>query len=331
MNANFLFWPLLLALIGVVTAVSRKSPVDVEKLVSISDKLSTAYIQEYRNYQRYGNRSARFESLINVYKGPVDLKVKDFSTLPEPKSAALCFMCRMLVQLFIQERRNGASIEQIGQIAFDQCDILQLQPPEVCMGLVQLNAPVLLHIFDTRPNLSENEVCALLFQSSQCGEIGEYFEFSVNVNPNRRPVTGPKTASPVSPGPPLKIVHITDIHYDPHYTVGNNAVCGASVCCRHDQGPPATPAEAAGFWGDFRDCDTPPHGVEDVMDRMREAHPDIDYIYHTGDIVDHGIWITSFELVADSFNRVHNFFEDKFSTVPLYSVLGNHEAHPTNV
>jgi sphingomyelin phosphodiesterase len=71
----------------------------------------------------------------------------------------------------------------------------------------------------------------------------------------------------------LKIIHITDIHYDPHYTVGNNAVCGAVVCCREDQGAPSSPGEAAGFWGDYRDCDTPVHAVEDVFARMRAAHP----------------------------------------------------------
>jgi hypothetical protein len=114
------------------------------------------------------------------------------------------------VQLFIEERRNGASIEQIEQIALDQCVLLNLQPEIVCRGLVALNAvsvflkasifiynqaphfsfqPIFIHIFDTRLDVTENEVCALFLQSSQCGEIGAFFEFSLNLNNNGIPIT----------------------------------------------------------------------------------------------------------------------------------------------
>jgi sphingomyelin phosphodiesterase len=56
----------------------------------------------------------------------------------------------------------------------------------------------------------------------------------------------------------------------------------------------------------------------------------VDYIYHTGDIVDHGVWETSVKLVEDSFLKIHEMFVSNFQ-VPVYSILGNHEAHPVNV
>ena len=34
------------------------------------------------------------------------------------------------------------------------------------------------------------------------------------------------------------MLHITDIHLDPDYSVGSNAECGEPLCCRDDDGPP---------------------------------------------------------------------------------------------
>lgn len=67
------------------------------------------------------------------------------------------------------------------------------------------------------------------------------------------------------------------------------------------------------------------------MDRIAAAHPDADIIYHTGDIIDHGIWMTNVAGNIQSFDRVYNAFASKFPGKSVYSIIGNHEAHPTNV
>jgi sphingomyelin phosphodiesterase len=63
----------------------------------------------------------------------------------------------------------------------------------------------------------------------------------------------------------MKVLQFTDIHIDPNYLPGGNAVCDDLNCCRFDQGEPANASAAAGYWGDYRDCDTPYHAFENML------------------------------------------------------------------
>jgi hypothetical protein len=70
----------------------------------------------------------------------------------------------------------------------------------------------------------------------------------------------------------MTIIQITDIHYDPMYMPNGNAECNAVMCCRRDQGQPETPDAAAGYWGDYRDCDIPWHTVQNTLQQIKESH-----------------------------------------------------------
>jgi hypothetical protein len=70
---------------------------------------------------------------------PLDLRMKDFNEMPQPKVDVLCLVCRSLVSLFMELLANGASSEEVGQVAFDQCSMLGLQPPDICFGLIEMN------------------------------------------------------------------------------------------------------------------------------------------------------------------------------------------------
>ncbi|XP_055522495.1 sphingomyelin phosphodiesterase-like [Wyeomyia smithii] len=65
----------------------------------------------------------------------------------------------------------------------------------------------------------------------------------------------------------------------------------------------------------------------DIVDSAEYAA----YIYHTGDIVDHGVWETSFGHNIRTMNRLHNKLLEAFPDTPVYNAIGNHEAHPMNV
>jgi predicted MPP superfamily phosphohydrolase len=56
----------------------------------------------------------------------------------------------------------------------------------------------------------------------------------------------------------------------------------------------------------------------------------IDYIYITGDIVDHAVWDSS---VTTNIEVIKNITEQLqiFPNTPVYPVLGNHEPSPLNV
>ncbi|CAH0407381.1 unnamed protein product [Chilo suppressalis] len=86
----------------------------------------------------------------------------------------------------------------------------------------------------------------------------------------------------------------------------------------------------AGYWGDYRNCDSPVWTFEDVVDRIKETHKDIDILYYIGDTVDHGVWETSYE----SNTKVHRYLFDKikatFGDIMVVPVIGNHESQPIN-
>lgn len=57
----------------------------------------------------------------------------------------------------------------------------------------------------------------------------------------------------------------------------------------------------------------------------------IDYIYMTGDIVDHGVWNTSIQKNSDVITKVLQRLNTEFPDTPVYPILGNHEPSPLNV
>jgi hypothetical protein len=56
------------------------------------------------------------------------------------------------------------------------------------------------------------------------------------------------------------------------YAPGSNAECEEPTCCRSDQGAPFNESAAAGYWGDYRDCDTPWHSFVNMLEHIRDTH-----------------------------------------------------------
>jgi hypothetical protein len=44
------------------------------------------------------------------------------------------------------------------------------------------------------------------------------------------------------------------------------------MCCRYDQGPPEDPGAATGYWGDYRNCDTPWSTFNDIVQQIKRTH-----------------------------------------------------------
>lgn len=71
---------------------------------------------------------------------------------------------------------------------------------------------------------------------------------------------------------PLKVLHITDIHYDSDYLVGGWGKCREPLCCQKDKGKANNSEDTARHWGDFRLCDTPLHTVEMTFEHINKQH-----------------------------------------------------------
>lgn len=125
----------------------------------------------------------------------------------------------------------------------------------------------------------------------------------------------------------LKIIQISDIHYDPFFTIGSNANCDDFMCCR--SGIPDSQGDAAHRWGGYR-CDSPWNVVVDTLDQISKQHDKIDYIYFTGDIIHHSPWNSTVNEIKNSFDKILQHFKNIFGDIPIFPVLGNHDVHPQN-
>ena len=75
----------------------------------------------------------------------------------------------------------------------------------------------------------------------------------------------------------FKILHLTDIHHDPHYEEGSLANCPGYLCCRSNYGRPTKKEDAAGKWGDYRNCDAPGILIEFVLDHIKDHHKVLEF------------------------------------------------------
>lgn len=133
---------------------------------------------------------------------------------------------------------------------------------------------VLIYIIDNVPQAGAVTACSLIFQG-ECGGADSSLDFTVAVSPGPA-ITQSKSQSVPRSSNELKIIHLTDLHFDPRYLEGGSTVCPEIVCCRQERGIAPNPADRAGRWGDYGDCGTPWTVVEEIVTRISEAHPDAD-------------------------------------------------------
>lgn len=239
---------------------------------------------------------------------------------------ALCVSCKVTMSYLQHRVRNGATEDDIGTFVNKICTAFHIEKPSVCTGLTQLFkrevTTVLVNIA-----LDPEEVCGLLIPG--CG-------YSVNPlhnwivpetpfpKPPIKPPKTPKVGSPVS-----RVLHISDVHIDPKYREGSNANCGEPLCCRRSSGTPAIPSDAAGYWGDYRNCDIPLRMLENMLAHINKTHK-VDYVIWTGDIPPHDIWNNSREEAVYLLHAASNVIHKYLGHIPVFPALGNHESSPVN-
>lgn len=181
-------------------------------------------------------------------------------------------------------------------------------------------------IVDSRSDLNAWDICGVVLQSRSCFTISDEYNWTIDVDNNPK-----KLISVPEVNETMKILQITDIHYDPSYEVNGNANCKEPICCRLGQNSGDNNGKPAGYWGDYNNCDAPWHAVVDALDQIKNTHKDLEYIYFTGDIIDHGVWETTKEDNAETLTKSYNLIYNTFPDKKIFPILGNHEPNPVNV
>ncbi|XP_062542349.1 sphingomyelin phosphodiesterase-like [Armigeres subalbatus] len=326
----------LLALVLGVCWAYQVKPKNFNKLVKqqkkFNERFEKEFLTEHLKYTESGVKSDRLEEMFEHLRQKPEMFRQELDNHPIPYQTTECTACRALVTTYLAYRRVlNWDRDRIAAQAASTCDTLGILLPENCVKVIDKNIDIFLYIIDNRPSLTAQTICGVIFQSGACVlEDREFLDWTIDVAAGGTPITSSKAGANRGAND-LKIIHLTDLHYDPHYRTGYNAVCGEPCCCRVGQGIPANPEDGAGEWGDYRDCDSPWKAVENAVREAGRIHPDAAYVYHTGDIIDHGVWETTIDGNIQSITLTNNLLKSVFGTKPVYNVLGNHEITPTNV
>ncbi|XP_035706324.1 sphingomyelin phosphodiesterase isoform X3 [Folsomia candida] len=268
-------------------------------------------------------------SIFSRFSSVLDLSrvVREIET--SVMSSVSCSACKAGVSLLNHYVQSGRRNSEIAAAAIKLCINLKMQTPRVCTGIVDIYVDEIVEVLKGVV-LDSNDICALVIGET-CG---------VPVSPNWRwdvafpPIPKPPFhgfPEPKKGAPKLKVLQISDTHWDPYYEPGSNADCGEPLCCRVTSGPkPPRPHLGAGLWGDYRKCDTPRNTMESMFEHISKVHSDIDYIIWTGDIPAHDVWNQTHDTNLKMIRETVDLFSQYFPYVPIFPALGNHEAAPVN-
>lgn len=261
-------------------------------------------------------------------------------TKGRPSSRASCIACNAVAALYLSPLYSKeAMVAAVRSV----CISFRIQPPRVCRGLVELYKD---HLDFIRRNtkLNRQEMCGIIFGMDCARTVSPFLNWSIPIPPDdRAPSSGSgyrrrmkRNEDYLAPGittqliqttaPLLPIVQLTDIHIDPYFTAGANADCGEPLCCREGR---ANPGKAAGIWGDYRSCDTPVGSLKSALEHISATHPEASYWMWTGDIAPHDIWNQTRDEVLFQIRLVTDLIK-QHAKVPVFPVIGNHEAVPVN-
>ncbi|XP_043197858.1 sphingomyelin phosphodiesterase-like isoform X2 [Amphibalanus amphitrite] len=280
--------------------------------------------------QRTGvNRQGRmFPSFLTSATALLDIKQVWREIETSVMSSVSCTACKAGVGLLQHYVSTGRSKGEIVRAAVKLCRSLQFESPRVCEGIIHLFADEVIFVFQ-RIALSPDEVCGMVVGDVCATPFNPWHEWTVPLPSIPKPYT--PTPEPDPEAPTARVLHISDTHFDPYYKEGTDADCGEPLCCRETSGYPKRKRAAAGFWGDYRRCDTPLRTIENMLQQIADVHgPTLDYIIWTGDLPPHDVWNQTRHENINIIRQSHQLLLKYFPQTPIFPALGNHEAAPVN-
>lgn len=244
------------------------------------------------------------------------------------RSRIPCSVCKLAVGLLQTNVQNGETFEVIKGKFVSLCVGFEIQSELVCTGIFDTFGSEVLAVLNFT-KIDPQQICRLcLGESCEQVEIPSQ-EWQVELPKIKKPQV--KEAALPQPGKPtLKVLHVSDTHFDPDYTEGSISNCGEPLCCRSSSALPKNNATVvpAGRWGAYDNCDSPQVLIENMLQNIAKEHPDIDYIIWTGDLPPHDIWNQTKNGSLDILKECVKQMATAFPNVPILPALGNHEGIP---
>ncbi|KAK7091157.1 sphingomyelin phosphodiesterase-like [Littorina saxatilis] len=320
MRARFKLAPVLLASIFLNMTSAIPLLFKSEKTHSYS-----LHYLEKSNHDETKLQEAMKKSKLFSQTFPHEVKLAPFLQSGKFQSIT-CSLCKLGVAAVQKALSSGMSSEAIVELAKTICVTFAHEDDRVCTGLVNMFKDEVLTVLDSLI-LSPEEVCGLVFGDDCAESYWPFDAWNVTLPDVPKPPVVPHVL-PKPGSPTVRVLHLTDIHLDTLYSAGSKATCGEPLCCRADDGQPDTGGPGAGYYGDYRNCDTPAWTLEGLFTHL--AKQQFDYILWTGDLPAHNIWNQSRSdqtgMLRNLTAMVKKYFPDK----PVFPALGNHESSPVN-
>ena len=195
---------------------------------------------------------------------------------------------------------------------------------DVCSSAVAGYAPIFVENL-VEDFLDEVHFCAKI---NLCADDAEY----LNADDYARELLKDKpskTKEAINKSAPvMKMLQLTDPHFDLYYKQGASADCSKPLCCRDTPGADYT-GDVAGKFGYPGKCDINENVFRSFMTEVMEQKPD--FIVWTGDNAPHDIWMGSQDHVFESTKKLRDLLNEYVKgTIPVYPILGNHEKYPND-
>lgn len=186
------------------------------------------------------------------------------------ESKLSCTGCKIGARLIQYYIHKGESNDKIINMIKDYCVNLRIQTARVCQGVSRLFGDEVIYVLKLA-TVQPHEICSFVMGESCADTYSPNHSWDVIFPAVPKPE--PKELPlPLDNQPVLKVLHISDTHYDPYYEEGANANCNEPLCCRASQGIASSAVHAAGKWGDYRKCDTPKRTIDHLLSHIADTH-----------------------------------------------------------
>ena len=144
--------------------------------------MEVEFEQEYKLYGETGVRSERLNEIFSsLQHSSVANRRQEVEDMDDEDVGIFCIVCRSALTAVLALRRMGVEGEQLAEIALEICVTFDIQTPEVCKGLIDLNIESILHIVDSRSTVDAEMICSLVLQG-ECGALDPAIDFTVEVD-----------------------------------------------------------------------------------------------------------------------------------------------------
>ncbi|KAL7071326.1 hypothetical protein ACQ4LE_009248 [Meloidogyne hapla] len=242
-----------------------------------------------------------------------------------------CAGCKTGVEVLRYLYEQNYTTTEILKTAEYVCRHFADQDSFVCRGITSQFKDEFLYVLG-KLVFQPSQLCGLILNG--CGTPINPFDTNWNVTLPPYPTTFKKLNSKSSTNQtnrttPIRILQLSDIHFDPDYLEGSEADCEGPVCCfkKPKKGMPLR--KKAGYWGTAARCDIPLRTVENLLEHINRTHK-LDFVLLSGDYLHHRDWEYTREGHLSAIANLSKLLQQHLPEIPIFWALGNHEAVPVN-